>query len=129
MPLLFPPLGTGEIGLAAFNGARECHGGPAHFGERPLGMDADIDVHAAGSAGFGPALKVHFREEGSDFERNGADMLPWNSGPRIEVNAEFVRVHKIARPDGVGMKFDATEVRDPGEAGSFVDNDLFRGAT
>ena len=48
-------------------------------------------------------------------------------GPGIEVYAQFVRMVEIARPDGVGMEFDAAEVHDPGQAGGIVDNHLFRG--
>src|SRR5208283_2882941 len=53
VPLLFPPLGTGDVRPAAFYGARERHGGAADFGEGPRRLDADVDVHAAGTAGFG----------------------------------------------------------------------------
>ena len=129
VPLLFPPLGTGDVGPAVFDGARECHGGAAHFGESPLRLDADVDVHTAGTAGFRPAVKAHVGKEGFDFKRNRADVLPGNAGRGIEVNAEFVRVVKIARPDGVGMEFDAAEVHYPGQAGSIIDNNLFRGTT
>jgi hypothetical protein len=62
-----------------------------------------------------------------DFERDRADVLPGNAGPGIQVDAEFVRMLKVARPDGVGMEFDAAEVHYPGQAGSIVDNHLFRG--
>ena len=129
MPLLFPPLGTGEVRPAAFDGARECHGGATHFGEGPLGLDADVNVHAAGTAGFGPAVEAHVGKQGVDFERNRADVLPGNAGPGIEVDAELVRMVKIARAYGVGMEFDAAEVRDPGQAGSIIGNDLFGSTT
>jgi hypothetical protein len=74
-------------------------------------------------------VEAHVGKEGFDFERDRADVLPGNAGPGIKVDAEFVRMVKIARPDGVGMEFDAAEVHDPGQAGSIVDNHLFRGTT
>ena len=63
-------------------------------------------------------MEAHVRKDGFDFERNRADVLPGNAGPRIEINAEFVRMIKIARPDRVGMEFDTAGVYYPGEAGS-----------
>src|SRR5580658_1399022 len=85
VPLLFPPLGTGDVRPAAFDGARERYGGAAHFGEGPIGLDADVDVHAAGTTGFGPAVEAHVGKEGFDFERDRADLFPGNAGPGIEV--------------------------------------------
>src|SRR5580700_3790045 len=121
VPLLFPPLGTGDVRPAAFDGARERHSSAPHFGEGTLGLDADVDVHAAGTAGFGPAVEAQVGKEGFDFKCDRADVLPWNAGTGIEVNAEFVGMVKIARPDGVGMEFDAAEVHYPGQAGSIID--------
>ena len=53
--------------------------------------------------------------------------LPGDAGAGIEVDAEFVRMVEVARPNGVGMEFDAAEVDDPGEAGGIIDNHFFRG--
>ena len=66
-------------------------------------------------------------KEGIDFERHGANVFPANAGPGIEVDAEFVGMIQIARPDRVGMQFEAAQVDDPGQAGSIIDHDLFRG--
>ena len=57
-----------------------------------------------------------------------ADVLPGDAGAGVEVDAELVGVVEIAGADGVGVKLDAAEVHDPGEAGGVVDDDLFGGA-
>ena len=126
--LLLPPLGGGEGGDAAFDGAGEGEGGAADFGEGPAGMDADVDVHAAGAAGFGPAGEAVLFEDGFDFEGDGADVGPLDAGAGVEVDAEFVGVVEVGGADGVGVEFDAAEIDDPGEAGGVVDDDLFGGA-
>ncbi len=61
--LLFPPFGAGQGGDAAFDGSGEGESGAADFGEGPAGVDADVDVHAAGAAGLGPASEAQFVEE------------------------------------------------------------------
>ncbi len=112
----------------AFDGARERHGRAAHFGEGPLRLDADVDVHAAGTAGFGPPAKAHSPSKDLDFERDRAYVLPGNARPGIEVYAQFVGMVEIGRPDGMRMEFDASQVHDPGQAGSIVHHHLFRGS-
>ena len=123
-----PPLGGGERGDAAFDGACEGEGGAADFGEGPAGMDADVDVHAAGAAGLGPADEAVLFEDGFDFEGHGADVGPLDAGAGVEVDAEFVGVVEVGGADGVGVELDAAEVDDEGEAGGVVDDDLFGGA-
>ena len=123
-----PPLGAGEGGDAALDGACEGKGGAADFGEGPTGMDADVDVHAAGAAGFGPAGEAVLFEDGFDFEGDGADVGPVDAGTGVEVDAELVGVVEVGGADGMRVELDAAEVDDPGEAGGVVDDDLFGGA-
>ena len=92
------------------------------------GLDADVDVHAAGAAGLGPAGEAVLFEDGFDFEGDGADVGPFDAGAGIEVDAELVGVVEIVAADRVRVEFDAAEVDDPGEAGGVVDDDLFGGA-
>ena len=91
-------------------------------------MDADVDVHAAGAAGLGPAAEAVLFEDGFDFEGDGADVGPLDAGAGVEVDAELVGVVEVGGADRVGVKLDAAEVDDPGEAGGFVDYQLFGGA-
>ena len=68
MALLFPPLGAGQGGDAAFDGAGKGEGGAAHLVEAPARMNADVDVHAAGAAGLGPAAQADLVEQRLDFQ-------------------------------------------------------------
>ncbi len=57
----------------------------------------------------------------------------FDAGTRVEIDAKLVGVshillQRVDCADGVGMKFDATEIDDPGKAGGVVDDDLFGGA-
>src|SRR6266404_1249720 len=57
MTLFLPPLRTGQSGRTPLHSARKCNSCTAHFRERPARFDPYIDVHAARTAGFGPAAK------------------------------------------------------------------------
>jgi len=83
MAFFFPPLGAGKGGGAALDGASEGKGGAADFGEGPAGMDADVDVHAARAAGFGPAGEAVLFEDVFDFEGYGADVGPLDAGAGV----------------------------------------------
>ena len=124
----FPPLGTGEGGDAALDGAGEGDGGAADLGEGPAGRKADVDVHAAGAAGFRPTGEADFGEEGADFEGDGEDVGPGDAGAGVKVDAEFVGMVEVGGADGMWVKFEATEVGDPGETGGIVDDDFLGGA-
>jgi hypothetical protein len=91
-------------------------------------VDADVDVHAAGTAGLGPAAEAYFFEEGLDFECDEADIGPVNAGAGVEVDAELVGVIEVGGADWVGVEFDAAEVDDPCQAGFFVYDEFLRGA-
>ena len=92
-------------------------------------MDADVDVDAAGAGGLGPRDEAMILEDLVGNEGHVADVLPGNAGAGVEIDAELVRVVEIGGADGVGMKLDAAEVDDPGEAGGVIDDELFGGAT
>ena len=99
-----PPFGAGEGGSAAFDGACEGEGGAADFGEGPARVDADVDVHAAGAAGLGPAGEAVLFEDGFDFEGYGADVGPFDAGAGVEVDAELVGMVLLQRrPRGRGV--------------------------
>jgi len=91
-------------------------------------VDSDVDVHAAGAAGFGPATQAHVFEKGLDFEGHSAHVGPGDAGAGIEIDAQLVGVVEIGRAHGVGVQFDAAEVDDPGESGGVIDYDFFGGA-
>ncbi len=126
--LLFPPFGGGEVGDAFFDGSGEGERGLADLGEGPSGMDADVDVDAAGAGGFGPSLEADLGEEGLDLEGDAADVVPADAWAGVEIDAEFVGVVEVGGADGVGVELDAAEVDDPGEAGGVVEDDFFGGA-
>ncbi len=128
MAFFLPPFGAGEGGGAALDGAGECEGGAADFGEAPARVNADVDMHAAGAAGLGPAAEPEFFEEGFYFEGNAPDVGPLDARSRVEVDAEFIGVVEIAGADRVRMQFHAAEIDDPGEAGGVIDDDFFGGA-
>ncbi len=125
---LFPPFGGGEGGDAFFDGAGEGERGLADLGEGPSGVDADVDVDAAGAGGFGPSLEADLGEKGLDFEGDAADVVPLDAGAGVEIDAEFVGVVEVGGADGVRVELDAAEVDDPSETGGVVEDDLFGGA-
>ena len=94
----------------------------------PARLDAHVDVHAAGAAGLGPALETHLFEQGLHFESDASHVGPGDAGAGIEIDAQLVGMIEIGGADGVGMKFDAAEVDDPGQSGGIVDDDLFGGS-
>src|SRR5262249_8976205 len=63
MSLFFPPFRTGESGSTPLHCARKRDSCAAHFSERPARLKTHIYVHAAGTAGLGPARKPNLLEE------------------------------------------------------------------
>jgi len=126
--LFLPPFGAGEGGDSPLDGACEGEGGAADFGEGPARVDADVDVHAAGAAGLGPAGEAVLLEDGFDFQGDGADVGPVDAGTGVEVDAKFVWVVEVGGPDRVRVELHAAQVDDPGQAGGVVDDELLGGA-
>lgn len=84
-------------------------------------------MHAARTAGLGPATKPHLFQQPLHFEGDAAHIGPADSRNRIEIDPQFVRVVKFAGTHRVRMQFDAAQINDPGEPGRIVDNHFFRG--
>ena len=128
LTLLLPPLGGGDAGHAALDGAGDGKRRAADFSEGPAGLDADVDVHAAGTGGLYEGRKAVLFEEGFDLQGDTADVVPGDAGNGVEVDAEFVGMVEVGGADWMRMEFHAAEVDDPGEAGGVVDDDLIGGA-
>ena len=103
MTLFFPPFRTGESGRTPLHCARQGHRRSPHFSERPARFDAHIYVHAARTAGFGPAAKPELFEQCLNFESDPAHISPTNTRNRIKIDPQFVGVFKIVGPDRMGM--------------------------
>ncbi len=63
-----------------------------------------------------------------DLQGNGANVVPHDARSGIEVDAKFVWVVEVGGSNGVRMKLDAAEIRDPGEPRGVVDHQFFRSA-
>ena len=126
--LLFPPFAGGEGGGAAFYFAGEGESSAANFGKGPAGVDAAVDVDAAGAGGFDEGGEAVFFENGFGDHGDVADVLPNDAGAGVEIDTELVRVVEVGGEDWVGVELHAAEVDDVEEAGGVVDDDLFGGA-
>src|SRR5262245_22238574 len=92
-------------------------------------LDAYIHVKAARAAGFRPTEKVHIFEKRLHLERDTTHIVPIDAGTWIEIDTQLIGMLEIAGTNGMRMKFDASQIRDPCEPGRIVDDDFFRRAT
>ena len=73
---------------------------------------------------FGQPRRSTSLEEGLNLERDVADVVPPDTGSRIEIDAKLVGVIGIVGADGVRMELEAAEVHDPGKPGGVIDDHL-----
>jgi hypothetical protein len=86
-------------------------------------------VHSPRAARLGKAGDPEFVEERLHLEGDAPNVLPRDARPGVEIDAKLVRVLEVARPNGVRMQLDASEIDDPSEPGRVVDDELVGRAT
>jgi hypothetical protein len=64
-----------------------------------------------------------------NLQGNTTYVFPGNTGARIEVHSQLVRVIEIVRTHGVRVELDASQVDDPRETCRIIDDDFFGRAT
>src|SRR5262249_27099445 len=116
-----------ERGRAALDLAREGQRGATHEGEAPARLDADEDVHAARSARLRPADEPELAQQRLRLQRDAPHVGERDPRPRIEIDAQLVRVLEVLRADRMRVELDAAEIHDEGEAGRVVDYELLGG--
>ena len=126
VPLLFPPLGGGQLRGAALHGPRQRQCRATNLREAPARLDPHVDVHAARAAGLGPAGQPVLLEHGLDLHRRPPDVVPADARPGVEIHPQLIRVVQVRGPHGVRMQLDAAEVDDPGQPRRIVNHDLLR---
>src|SRR5437762_14107528 len=96
MTLLIPPLRCGESRHASLDrtGERQCRA--TNFGESPSCVDSNIHVHTARAAGLWPSSKSHFVEKRFHFKGDSAHIVPVDSGTRVEIDAQLIRMNKVS---------------------------------
>ena len=92
-------------------------------------VDADVHVHAAGSARLRPAAQPKLGQQLARDERDAPNVVPRHARAGIEVDPQLVGMVEIVRADGVRMELETTEVHDPRQACRIVDDDFLGGAS
>ena len=126
VPLLLPPLRGGEGRYPPLDRTRKRERGAPHFDERPARFNPRIHVHSTRTARFRPASKPHLLEKRFHFESDTAHIVPPDARPRIQIDAQFVRVVEVGSADSVRMELDRAQVHNPNQSCGIIHNDLFR---
>src|SRR5436309_5709324 len=84
VPLLLPPLRSGQGRYAPLDGTRKRERGTPHFDERPAWFNPRIHVHTTRTARFRPASKPHLLEKRFHFESDAPYIVPTDARPRSE---------------------------------------------
>ncbi len=93
--------------------------------ERPLSLDAGIDVEAARSGRLGPGRQAVILEHLPGDERDLDDLAPIHAGHRVQVDAQFVGVVEVVGAHRVGVEVDTTQVDRPDQPGGVSDDGFF----
>src|SRR3954470_16101615 len=101
MAFLLPPLGRRDPRDTLFDRARQRNCSPAYFGESPARFNSNVDMHAARAAGLRPTAQSHLLEKALHFKRNTANVGPTDTGARIKIHPQRVRMLHVSRAHGM----------------------------
>jgi hypothetical protein len=124
--LLFPPFRTCNFRSSPFDGTRQRDCRTPHFCETPSRFNPNVDVHATRPASLWPATQAGLLQERLYFKRYARYIRPADSGNRVKINPQFVRMFQVAGANGMGVEFDTAEVDDPCQACCIINHYLFR---
>ena len=124
LALLLPPVAGGQSRCAPFDLAGDRLSGQTHLRERPPRGDTRVDVESAGARRLGPRRQPVLFENLPHQQGDVDDLLPGHPGHRVEVDAQFIGVIQIRRPDRMRIEVDAAQVHRPHQSGSIGDHRL-----
>jgi hypothetical protein len=102
----------------------EGQGSASHLREGPAALDPRVHVDSPAAGGLRPADEACVGEGVPHDEGHAPDVVPGNAGDGVEVDAQLVGMIEVVGQDRVRIEVETAEVRDPGEAGRVVNDDL-----
>ena len=84
-------------------------------------------MHAARSRRLRPADDAEVVERGAHHLSDSANLGPVDARHGIQIDAQFVGMIEIVGADGMGMQFQARQIRHPAERRGVARDDFFRG--
>jgi hypothetical protein len=125
--LLLPPLARRER-RAPLDLAGQGQRGAAHLGERPRGLDPDVDVHALRPARLRVAAQLMLLQHVAHDHRDLAHISPTDSRRGVEVDPQLIGMVEVISARRPRVEVDDAEVVGPGEVGGVVGAQLLGGA-
>ena len=113
--LFLPPLAGGEIRHALLDFAREREGCTTHFVEDPAAFESHADVHAARAGRLRPAGQIEVLQDGTGHRGDFLYLLPFDSGHRVEIDAQFVGMLEVFGAHRMRVQLEASKIGEPGE--------------
>ena len=113
LAFLLPPSRGGQVRRAPLDLAGDRLGGQPHLLERPVPLDARVDVEAARARRLRPRGQAVVLEHLAGDQRDVDDLPPVDARHRIEVDPQLVGVVEVVGLHRVRVEVDAAEVDRP----------------
>ncbi len=127
MAFFLPPLARGQIRRAPLDLASKGQRRATDLGERPSALDAHVDVNAARARRLRPPDQPQIGQRRADDAGDGSNLIPVNSGHRVEIDAQLVGVIEIVGAHRMWMELEAGQVGHPDQGRGVARHDFLRG--